>query len=166
MSTDLLQGKHGLIFGVANKRSIAWSIAQAASSNGAQLAFTYLGDKLKSKVEGLTATLPQPSPLYPCDVTKDEDIERLGASLREDLGTLDFVVHSIAFADRNDLEGKFLDTSRAGYQLAQEISSYSLTAVSGGLTVTEVAGELGISERTVKADWMIARARLRRILAQ
>ncbi len=130
MSHSLLEGKKGVILGVANKRSIAWGIAQAASANGARLAFTYLGDKLKGKVESLAATLPNPSPLYPCDVTKDEDIEQLGASLREDFGTLDFLVHSIAFADRNDLEGKFLDTSRAGYHLAQDVSSYSLTAVS------------------------------------
>ncbi len=130
MSHNLLEGKKGVILGVANKRSIAWGIAQAASANGAQLAFTYVGDKLKGKVENLAATLPQPSPLYPCDVTKDEDIEQLGRDLRENFGTLDFLVHSIAFADRNDLEGKFLDTSRAGYQLAQDVSSYSLTAVS------------------------------------
>ena len=130
MSHNLLEGKKGVILGVANKRSIAWGIARAASANGAQLAFTYVGDKLKGKVETLAATLPQPSPLYPCDVTKDEDIEQLGRDLRENFGTLDFLVHSIAFADRNDLEGKFLDTSRAGYQLAQDVSSYSLTAVS------------------------------------
>ncbi len=130
MSHNLLEGKKGVILGVANKRSIAWGIARAASANGAQLAFTYVGDKLKGKVETLAATLPQPSPLYPCDVTKDEDIEQLGRDLRENFGTLDFLVHSVAFADRNDLEGKFLDTSRAGYQLAQDVSSYSLTAVS------------------------------------
>ena len=130
MSHNLLAGKKGVVLGVANKRSIAWSISQVASQNGAQLAFTYPGDKLKRKVESLTKTLPQECPLYPCDVTRDEDIEELGRSLRETFGTLDFLVHSIAFADRNDLEGSFLNTSRQGYQLAQDVSSYSLTAVS------------------------------------
>lgn len=130
MSHNLLAGKKGVILGVANKRSIAWGIAQAASANGAQLAFTYPSDKLKGKVQALTKDLPQASPLYPCDVTKDEEIDALRASLREDFGNVDFLVHSIAFADRNDLEGSFSNTSRSGYHLAQDVSSYSLTAVS------------------------------------
>ena len=130
MSHNLLAAKKGVILGVANKRSIAWSIAQVASQNGARLAFTYLGDRLKGKVESLTGTLAQECPLFPCDVTRDEDIEQLGDSLRNAFGSLDFLVHSIAFADRSDLEGNFLDTSRQGYQLAQDVSSYSLTAVS------------------------------------
>ena len=128
-TSGLLAGKKGLILGVANKRSIAWAVAEAASNAGAQLGFTYLGDKLKSKVESLTSGLPGETPLYPLDVSKDEDLAALGDSLARDFGKLDFVVHSVAFADRADLEGRFVDTSRAGYQLAQDISSYSLTAV-------------------------------------
>ena len=130
MPERLLEGKKGVILGVANKRSIAWAIAQAASAAGATLAFTYQGERLKEKVEELARTLPVPSPLYSCDVTSDEDIARVGESLRRDLGGLDFLVHSIAFAERQDLESAFVDTSRRGYLLAQEVSSYSLTALS------------------------------------
>jgi enoyl-[acyl-carrier protein] reductase I len=130
MHMPLLEGKRGVVLGVANKRSIAWAIARAASDAGATLAFTYQGDKLKEKVEDLVKALPRPSPLYPCDVTSDDDIARVGEGLRRDLGGLDFLVHSLAFADRQDLEGTFLDTSRKGYHLAQDVSSFSLTALS------------------------------------
>jgi len=129
MSERLLEGRKGIILGVANKRSIAWAIAKATMEAGATLAFTYQGEKLKAKVEGLTGSFPEPAPLYPCDVTSDEDIARVGENIRKDLGSLDFLVHSIAFADRQDLESAFVDTSRKGYLLAQEVSSYSLTAV-------------------------------------
>ncbi|HVR74222.1 MAG TPA: enoyl-ACP reductase [Planctomycetota bacterium] len=130
MHMPLLEGKKGVVLGVANKRSIAWAIARAASDAGATLAFTYQGDKLKEKVEDLVKALPRPSPLYPCDVTSDDDIAQVGEALRRDLGTLDFLVHSLAFADRQDLEGTFLETSRKGYHLAQDVSSFSLTALS------------------------------------
>ncbi|HZN57394.1 MAG TPA: enoyl-ACP reductase [Planctomycetota bacterium] len=129
MTTQLLEGKKGVVLGVANKRSIAWAIARAASQAGARMAFTYQGDKLKEKVEELVQTLPAPSPLFACDVTSDEQLAQLQEGLRTELGTLDFVVHSLAFAERADLEGSFLDTSRKGYQVAQDVSSYSLTAV-------------------------------------
>lgn len=130
MTTRLLDGKKGVILGVANKRSIAWAIARAASDAGASLAFTYQGDKLKEKVEELVKSLPGTSPLYSCDVTIDDDLARLKESLAHDMGSLDFLVHAIAFADRQDLEGAFVDTSRKGYALAQDVSSYSLTALS------------------------------------
>jgi enoyl-[acyl-carrier protein] reductase I len=130
MAIDMLEGKKGLIMGVANKRSIAWAIAQAASEAGAQLAFTYQGEKLGEKVAELAKGLPRPAPLYACDVTSDDDLSRVGESLKRDLGSLDFLVHSIAFADREDLERPFIETSRKGYQLAQDVSSYSLTAAS------------------------------------
>ena len=130
MTARALEGKKGIILGVTNKRSIAWAIARAASDAGASLAFTYQGDKLKEKVEELVKTLPGHSPLYPCDVTSDDDLAKLQEGLRRDLGSVDFLVHAIAFADRQDLEGSFLNTSRKGYQLAQDVSSYSLTALS------------------------------------
>jgi len=130
MQPRLLEGKKGVILGVANKRSIAWAIAKAASEAGATIAFTYQGERLKEKVEELVKTLPGSSPLYSCDVTLDDDLARLKEGLQRDLGGLDFLVHSIAFADRQDLEGTFLDTSRKGYLLAQEVSSYSLTSLS------------------------------------
>lgn len=130
MTTRLLDGKKGVILGVANKRSIAWAIAKAASDAGATLAFTYQGEKLKEKVADLVTTLPGASPMYSCDVTVDDDLSRLKDDLARDLGGLDFLVHAVAFADRQDLEGAFVDTSRKGYALAQDVSSYSLIALS------------------------------------
>jgi enoyl-[acyl-carrier protein] reductase I len=124
----LLEGKNGLILGVANKRSIAWGIARACAREGARLALTYQGERLKENVDDLSKELKDPF-LYPCDVAQDEDITALAASVRADLGHLDFVVHSVAFAQREDLTGEFLSTSREGYRIAQDISSYSLTAV-------------------------------------
>ena len=129
MSHCLLQGKKGVVLGVANKRSLAWGIARAASEAGARLAFTYQGEKFKDNVEELAGTLAGPCPLYSCDVTSDGDIESLGAALRQDLGSLDFLVHSLAYADRQDLENPFVATSRKGYHLAQDVSSFSLTAL-------------------------------------
>jgi len=124
-----LDGKQGIVFGVANKRSIAWGIASAFAQAGASLAFTYQGEKLKGRVEELVATLPGTSPIYPCDVTNDDEIARVGEGLARDFGTIDFLIHCVAFADKADLERGFVETSRSGYLLAQEVSSYSLTAL-------------------------------------
>ena len=124
----LLEGKHGLILGIANKRSIAWGIAKACAREGARLALTYQGERLKENVDDLSKDLKDPV-LYPCDVSKDEDITALAASVKADFGHLDFVIHSVAFAQREELDGAFLNTSREGYRLAQDISSYSLTAL-------------------------------------
>jgi enoyl-[acyl-carrier protein] reductase I len=123
----LLEGKLGIVLGVANKRSIAWGIARAAASQGARLALTYQGERLEENVRELAEGLNDPLVL-PCDVTKDEDLDRLAEELRRAFGGLDFVVHSVAFALREELDGEFLNTSREGYRLAQDISSYSLTA--------------------------------------
>jgi enoyl-[acyl-carrier protein] reductase I len=123
----LLEGKLGIVLGVANKRSIAWGIAQATAREGARLALTYQGERLEENVRELAQGLKDPLVL-PCDVTKDEDLDRLAQDLRRDFGGLDFVVHSVAFALREELDGEFLNTSREGYRLAQDISSYSLTA--------------------------------------
>jgi enoyl-[acyl-carrier protein] reductase I len=124
----LLDGKRGLILGIANKRSIAWGIAQAAHREGARLAVTYQGERLEENVRELAQHLRDPL-ILPCDVTKDEDLKALAASVKEGLGGLDFVVHAVAFALREELDGEFVNTSREGYRLAQEISSYSLTAL-------------------------------------
>ena len=124
----LLDGKRGLILGIANKRSIAWGIAQAAHREGARLAVTYQGQRLEENVRELAQQLRAPLVL-PCDVSKDDDLRALGASVREGLGGLDFVVHAVAFALREELDGEFVNTSREGYRLAQDISSYSLTAL-------------------------------------
>jgi enoyl-[acyl-carrier protein] reductase I len=124
----LLEGKTGLVVGVANKRSIAWGIAQAAAREGARLALTYQGERLEENVRKLAAELTDPL-ILPCDVSRDEDLDSLAESVRRELGGLDFVVHSVAYALREELDGDFVDTSREGYRLAQDISSYSLTAL-------------------------------------
>src|SRR5687768_5698593 len=124
----LLEGRTGIIFGVANKRSIAWAIAQALSREGMRLAFTYQGDRLKESVEALATTLPG-SVLLPCDVTSDSDIDSVFRSAGEQFGKLDALVHSVAFAPREDLENEFVKTSRDGFKTAHDISAYSLVAV-------------------------------------
>jgi enoyl-[acyl-carrier protein] reductase I len=124
----LLDGTHGLVLGVANKRSIAWAIAQALGGAGMRLAFTYQGDRLKENVEALAATLPG-SVLYPCDVGVDPDITAVFDGITRDFGALDTVVHSVAYANREDLEKEFVTTSREGFRVAHDISAYSLVAV-------------------------------------
>jgi len=125
---QLLAGKTGIILGVANKWSIAWGIAQALSASGMRLVFTYQGDRLKKNVESLTEGMENVL-LYPCDVTDDAQIKALFTDLAGEIDGLDTVVHSVAFANKDDLAGEFVNTSREGYLLAQNISSYSLTAV-------------------------------------
>jgi enoyl-[acyl-carrier protein] reductase I len=124
----LLQGKTGLILGIANKRSLAWGIAQSVAREGARLAVTYQGERLEENVRELAAGLDRPV-ILPCDVSKDEDLEALAASVKKELGGLDFVVHAVAYALREELDGDFVNTSREGYRTAQDISSYSLTAL-------------------------------------
>ena len=136
----LLEGKTGIVFGVANKRSIAWGIAQALASQGMRLAFTYQGERLKDSVEALTSTL-EGSMLLSCDVTSDEDIAAVFEKVGDELGQLDCLVHSVAFAPREDLEGDFVDTSRNGFSLAHDISAYSLVALTrAALPLMEKAG--------------------------
>ncbi len=125
----LLEGKKGLIVGVANKRSIAWAIAQAAHREGAQLAFTYQGERLKDSVQELASSLGGNSPLFECDVTSNGQIDQAFQGIQKAFGTLDFLVHAVAFAKREELEGDFLSTSRDGYAMAMDVSSYSLTAL-------------------------------------
>jgi len=122
----MLQNKRGIIFGVANKRSIAWATAQALHEAGAELAFTYQGDRLKENVEGLTNESMPGSLLLPCDVADQEQVDQTFNQVREKFGRLDFLIHSIAFAPREALGGKFLDTSREAFVTALEISAFSL----------------------------------------
>src|SRR2546428_475506 len=129
---QLLQGKTGIVFGVANKRSIAWAIAQAWREAGARLAFTYQGERLKENVEELAGTFGKDTPLYPCDVTRDEDITRVFESVCKDFGKLDVLLHSVAYAPKEALEGNFLDTSREAFRVAQDVSAYSLVALTRG----------------------------------
>jgi len=123
----LLEGKTALVLGVANKWSLAYAIAQAFRREGATLVLTYQGDRQKETVEELGRELGA-ARILPCDVQKEQELEQLAGALKEG-GRLDAVVHSIAFASREDLSRPFLETSRDGYLLAQEVSSYSLIAV-------------------------------------
>ncbi len=125
----LLEGRHGLVFGVANKRSIAWAIAQAWAREGARLAFTYQGERLKENVEELAGAFGADTLLLPCDVTKDEEIARVFAEVRGTLGTLHLLLHSVAFAPKDALEGEFVDTSREAFRIAHDVSAYSLVAL-------------------------------------
>jgi enoyl-[acyl-carrier protein] reductase I len=125
---ELLEGRHGVVFGVANKRSIAWACAQSLSSQGMRLAFTYMGERMEKSVRALADELPG-SLVYPCDVTQPETIDAVFESIKNELGHLDTVVHGVAFAKREELQGNFFDTSKEGYMIAHEVSAYSLTAV-------------------------------------
>src|SRR5438046_106530 len=124
----LLEGRTGIVFGVANKRSIAWAIAQALSREGMQLAFTYQGERLKESVEELTTKMGG-SVLLPCDVTADAEIDAVFHNVGEKFGKLDALVHSVAFAPREDLENEFVKTTRDGFKMAHDISAYSLVGL-------------------------------------
>jgi enoyl-[acyl-carrier protein] reductase I len=124
-----LENKIGMIFGVANKRSIAWACSAAAASQGAKLAFTYQGERLKENVEKLAGELND-SLIVPCDVTNQAEVDAAFAAVKKKYGRLDFLVHSIAFAPREALEGEFLATTREAFLTALEISAFSLTQLS------------------------------------
>lgn len=126
--SKLLEGKLALILGIANKWSLAYAIADAFAREGATLVLTYLGEKQKAAIEELSAGMSTAA-ILPCDVTKDEELAALTDSLRALGRPLDAVVHSLAFANPEDLRRRFLETSRAGFLLAQDVSSYSLVAV-------------------------------------
>jgi enoyl-[acyl-carrier protein] reductase I len=124
-------GKHGLIIGVANKRSLAWAIAQTTARRGARLALTYQG-RFEEHVNELSQGLEHAPLVLPCDVTSDADIDAVFARLDQEFGGLDFVVHGAAFASRDDLVGPFVNTSRDGFRLAMDVSAYSLIALARG----------------------------------
>jgi enoyl-[acyl-carrier protein] reductase I len=124
----LLEGKKGLIVGVANKHSIAWAIAEATAREGAQLVFNYQNDRLKGNVEELANTLTN-AHSFPCDVGSDDEIAALLKSVEGAVGQLDFLVHSVAYAPREELTGEFVNTSRQGFATALDVSAYSLVAV-------------------------------------
>lgn len=128
MSNQLMAGKRGLIMGLANDKSIAWGIARTLADAGADLAFSYQGDALKKRVDPLAAQLGSEIVL-PCDVGDEASIDALFDELKERWGTIDFVVHAIGFSDKNELRGRYVDTSRANFQLSMDISVYSFTAV-------------------------------------
>jgi enoyl-[acyl-carrier protein] reductase I len=125
----LLQGKIGLVFGVANRRSIAWAIAQAWQSAGAQLAFTYQGERVRENVEELAAQFGQNTLILPCDVTRDDEIDRVFNQIAQSSGKLHLLLHSVAFAPKAALEGRFVNTSREAFRIAHDVSAYSLVAL-------------------------------------
>ncbi len=124
----LVDGKKAAIFGVANERSIAWAISEALHAEGAELAFTYAGEILEKRVrplaEGIGAKI-----ILPCDVTKDEEIEKVFSTLNQQWGGVDILIHAIAFANKEDLANPYVQTSRAGFHLAMDVSAYSLVAL-------------------------------------
>ncbi len=126
--TKLMAGKRGIIMGVANDRSLAWSIAQQLHEQGAEIAFTYLGDALKKRVVPLAESIGS-TVILPCNVSDDAEIKEVFKSLKDTWGAIDFVVHAIGFSDKNELKGKYLDTSRENFLMTMDISCYSLTAV-------------------------------------
>lgn len=125
----LLEGRNGIIFGVANKRSIAWACAQALAGAGARLAFTYQTERLRENVEELTATLGGEPLLSQCDVQKPEEVEATFRAVGERFGRLDFLIHSLAYAPKEALEREFVETSREAFTTALDISAYSLAAL-------------------------------------
>ncbi|KXZ13537.1 enoyl-ACP reductase [Bacillus nakamurai] len=156
-----LKGRNIVVMGVANKRSIAWGIARSLHEAGARLIFTYAGERLEKSVHELAATLERnDSVILPCDVTNDAEIETCFASIKEQVGVIHGIAHCIAFANKEELVGEYLNTNREGFLLAHNISSYSLTAVAkaarpmmteGGsiVTLTYLGGERVVSNYNV-----------------
>lgn len=124
----LLQGKKAVIFGVANNRSIAYGIAKAFRDNGAEIALSWLGEALRKRVDPIAEELGAAF-TFPCDVSKDEDLASSARTVKERWGEADILVHAVAYANRDDLQGRYIDTSREGFALAMDISAYSLVAL-------------------------------------
>jgi enoyl-[acyl-carrier protein] reductase I len=125
----IMNGKKGVILGVANNKSIAYGIAKACAAQGAKIAFTYLNDSLKKRVEPIAAEFGSEDLVYPCDVSNPDEIKALKESLEKDLGQIDFIVHSIAFAPKEGLSGRFYDITKSAFDVAMDISVYSLIEV-------------------------------------
>src|ERR1043165_4981651 len=138
-NSGLMQGKRGVVLGVANNRSIAWGIAKACHAAGAELAFTYQGDALKKRVEPLAAEIGG-LVLGHCDVTDAATIDAVFNVLKEKWGKIDFVVHAVAFSDKDQLDGRYLETSADNFSRTMLISCYSLTAVAQRAEKLLVAG--------------------------
>jgi enoyl-[acyl-carrier protein] reductase I len=130
MADQPLAGKVGVVFGVANKRSIAWAIAQAWARAGAKLMFNYQGERIRENVEDLVSEFGEETPLWPCDVSKDEEITSFFEKVRGATDRVDLLLHSVAFAPKEALEGDFVSTTREAFRVAHDISAYSLVALS------------------------------------
>ncbi|MEI6566213.1 MAG: enoyl-ACP reductase [Verrucomicrobiota bacterium] len=143
----LLAGKIGVVFGVANKRSIAWAVAQAWRKEGAQLVFTYQGDRVRENVEELAGTFGEDTLILPCDVTRDDQIDHVFKTVAEKFGKMHLLLHSVAFAPKDALEGHFVNTSREAFRIAHDVSAYSLVALarSAAPLMTEWGSIIGMS---------------------
>jgi enoyl-[acyl-carrier protein] reductase I len=150
-----LAGKLGIVFGVANKRSIAWAIAQAWHKAGAKLAFTYQGERLKENVEELAGTFGADTLIMPCDVTKDEDIARVFGEVGPKFGKLHLLLHSVAFAPKDALEGEFVNTSREAFRVSHDISAYSLVALARSATPLMTDGGSIVAMRYYGAEKVV-----------
>ncbi len=128
MTAKLMAGKRGLIMGLANDKSIAWGIAKACADHGAEMAFSYQGEALKKRVEPLAASIGA-TELFECDVSDEASLDALFAHIAKVWGKLDFLVHAIGFSDKNELRGRYVDTSLANFRMTMDISVYSFTAV-------------------------------------
>ncbi len=158
--TQTLEGKNGIIFGVANKRSIAWGCAKSLAREGMRLCFTYIGERMEDKVRELASEC-EGSLVLPCDVTQPETIDEVFEHVKREFGYLDTVVHGVAFAKREELQGDFYHTTKDGYMIAHEVSAYSLTAItrralplmegrSGSIvTLTYIGGERVVANYNV-----------------
>src|ERR1700738_4199454 len=129
MTPQVLAGKTGVVFGVANKRSIAWAIAKAWAGAGARLIFNYQGERLKENVEELVSEFGEKTPLFPCDVSNDNQIKAFFENVRIETDRVDLMLHSLAFAPREALEGDFVSTTREAFRTAHDVSAYSLVAL-------------------------------------
>src|SRR5205807_780413 len=130
MTQQVLAGKIGLVFGVANKRSIAWAIAKAWAGAGARLIFNYQGERLKKDVEDLVSEIGDVTPIFPCDVSSDAEISAFCEKVRGETNQLDLMLHSVAYAPKEALQGEFVNTTREALRIAHDISGYSLVALS------------------------------------
>jgi len=129
MTQQVLAGKVGVVFGVANKRSIAWAIAKEWAAAGARLIFNYQGERLKENVEELVGEFGEKTPLFPCDVSNDNEIKAFFENVRIETDRVDLMLHSLAFAPREALEGDFVSTTREAFRAAHDVSVYSLVAL-------------------------------------
>ena len=132
MSEQILSGKTGVVFGVANKRSIAWAIAKAWHGAGAKLIFNYQGERLRENVEELISEFGPDTAMFPCDVTNDDEIAAFYDKVKEITPKLDLMLHSVAFAPKEALEGDFVSTTREAFRIAHDVSAYSLVALARG----------------------------------
>ena len=126
--SDLLKGKRGLIMGLANDKSIAWGIARACHEAGAELAFTYMGDAFKKRIEPLAESI-NVNKIYDCDAGNSSSLDSVFAAIKSDWGSLDFVVHAIGFSDKSELRGRYVDTSPENFRMTMDISAYTFTAI-------------------------------------